>query len=389
MLNNIIRNIDYLPTILFIVSAIIWRTPYYTIGLYVLLPIIIIYSFVKYRNLIISSIYWKPYLLLLIWMFLSSFLNDNTANSLNVMISVFATFLLSFSILSLSQNGSNGKMIELGFFALFVAILYTTITSGHFSTSFDYSNETERRGNTELNSNQYAYFSLFAIMAIRLLIGKSENKRLYLRSFLYLALGAMAFWVALLTASRQVLLTEIPVIVFFIFYDFIGKGAAVSKYFILFGLIIVAFFLSPHVLDLYDNSYLAVRSNERFQEDERYSLLLIGLQQGLDNPFWGLGFGADVAYTHCTYTHLLARCGIPALLLYIHMIYTSIKQQLYRYRETNDRYFFLLFFLTVIFAYANFFYSYINQPFMMTILFLIVGESNLIYNQFYYKIEDN
>lgn len=343
-------------------------------------------TFKNYWNVILKSDYWKPYLLLIIWMFLSSVFNENSKESLNIMISVTATFLLSFSVYSLSQKGANARLISLGFICLFVAILYATVTSGNFHASFDYSSEAERRGNTEMNSNQYAYFSLFAIMAFRILLGNNITRRPLLRVVSYFVWGALAFFVALLTASRQVLILEVPVLLFYLYIDF-WKGSTSFKRFGIFLLVIMIIFLyMPQVLDLYNNSYLSVRSNQNLQEDARTYLLLLGFQQGCENPLIGLGYGADVEFTHCTYTHILARCGFPAFILYVYIVLHAIRQQYSRYRETSNNYFFLLLFLCIVFFIANFFYSYINQPYMMTILFLIIGESEKQYLYYHNKL---
>ncbi len=376
------KTVDVLPIVLFIIAAIIWRTRFYVLCLYTLLPIVIVYSFRKYKSEIFYSKYWKPYLFLLIWMFLSSLLSDNSLASLKIMISVTATFFLSFSVLALSQRGKNSFFLSFAFICLFIAILYSTLTSESYINSFDYANEAERRANTDLNSNQYAYFSLFTIMAVRLMLGRISIYKPLLGLFIYLILAGLSFFVALLTASRQVLLLEIPLIIYFVIFDFSTKENKTNRVFLFLFIFVAAFFFLPKITSLYDSSYLAVRSGEDIEEDARSYLLLMGLHQGLDNPMFGLGFGANVLFSHCTYTHLLARCGAPAFITYIYMVYISIKEQYQRYKTTHDKYFRLYFFMLVFFAVANFFYSYINQPFMQTIMFLIIGESDKLYSKY-------
>ena len=315
-------------------------------------------------------------------MFLSSLLSDNSLASLKIMISVTATFFLSFSVLALSQKGNNSFFLSFAFICLFIAILYSTLTSESYINSFDYANEAERRANTDLNSNQYAYFSLFTIMAVRLMLGRISIYKPLLGLFIYFVLAGLSFFVALLTASRQVLLLEIPLIVYFVFFDFSTKDNKINRVFLFLFILVAAFFFLPKITSLYDSSYLAVRSGEDIEEDARSYLLLMGLHQGLDNPMFGLGFGANVLFSHCTYTHLLARCGVPAFITYIYMVYISIKEQYQRYKTTHDKYFRLYLFMLVFFAVANFFYSYINQPFMQTIMFLIIGESDKLYSKY-------
>ena len=88
-----INTIDLIPTLFFLIAAIIWRTSYYVRGLYVMIPTIIVYSWLKCGRYIRASVYWKPYLLLVIWMWLSSAFSVDSAYSFKLMIPVTATIL--------------------------------------------------------------------------------------------------------------------------------------------------------------------------------------------------------------------------------------------------------------------------------------------------------
>ena len=372
---------DIIPVTLFVISAIIWRTSFYSVGLYILLPVIILYSFWKYKKAILTSEYFVLYSALVFWMYISSIFNLNIEESLNALVPVLATYLLSFAVLSLSQNGNNSNILALGYVCLFATILYSTVTNDSFTSDFDYANEAERYENTEMNANQYAYFSLFAIMSVRLMLGKRRTAKPLLRILLYFLMAGLSFYVALMTASRQVLLLEIPVLLFFIYYDFWRGGSSRIRVLIVSAFVLFLIFVLPQAIDLYDSSYLAVRSSEDLQEDERSFLLMLGLQEGLDNPIIGLGLSTDTLFTHCTYTHLMSRCGIPSLLCFLCIIFKSLIDQYRHYVRTRNSYFIMYLFLLFIFAIANFFYSYIDQPYMLTILFLIVGDSEKMYHQ--------
>lgn len=373
-------NIDYIPALLFILSAIIWRTKYYVLGLYIFIPIVIGISFWKYHNYILSSKYWKPSIILLLWMLLSSMLSRNYSESLSAMTPCIAAVFLSLSIWALTSKKDNSKLIEFAFIALFISILYATLTGDSFLLDFDYANEVERRGNTQMNSNQYAYFSLFAIIAARLILGKQKVKNSLIRILIYLCLSSITFFIALLTASRQVLLLGIPVLLYFLYYDFWIHGSNKARVLAIASLMVVGALCLPTILELYNNSYLSTRVSANIQEDSRVYLLKTGLEQGLAHPIFGLGLGADVVFSHCTYTHLMGRCGIVAFLAYAYMIFIALIEQFTRYRKTKDTYFKLYAVLIIVYAVANFFYSYINQPFMLSVLFIIIGDSDKTYN---------
>lgn len=373
------QKVDFLPTMLFILSAIIWRTPYYVLGLYVFIPIVIGISFWKYNKYIISSKYWKPSIILLLWMFLSSVLSRNYSESMSAIIPCIAAVFLSLSVWALVSINDNSKLVEFAYIALFFSILYATVTGDFFTLDFNYANEAERRGNTQLNSNQYAYFSLFALIATRLILGKQKVKNSIIRILIYLGLGSITFFIALLTASRQVLLLGLPVLLYFLYYDFWLHGNNKVRIFSIALLIIIGVFCLPTILEVYNSSYLSTRVSANIQEDSRVFLLKTGLEQGLNHPILGLGLGADVIFSHCTYTHLMARCGMIAFLAYIYIILIALIEQFTRYKQTKDTYFKLYAFLIIIFTIANFFYSYINQPFMLSVLFVIIGDSDKTY----------
>lgn len=372
---NFYRTIDVIPTISFVVSAIVWRTGYYNLGLYVLIPIVIVHAFWKYGNIIIESRYWKPMLNILFWMLLSSAISDYVGESFRNLVPIIASIFFSLSIMALSSQGNNANMFALGFICLFVAILYFTLTRETYTADFDYANEAERRGNTEMNSNQYAYFSLFAIMSVRLLLG-NKHVCFFIRMILYLLLAGLAFFVALLTASRQVLLLEIPLLLFFVFYDYRLQGARKGKMVYLFMGILFLLFFIPQISSLYESSFLAARSDEDIEDDARSYLLIKGINQGIENPLFGVGLGYKTFFTHCTYTHLWGRCGIPVLLGYLYVIYIAIKDQYRRFKKSRDNYYLMYLFLLIVFFIANFFYSYIDQPFMLSIMFLLIGYSD-------------
>lgn len=106
---------------------------------------------------------------------------------------------------------------------------------------------------------------------------------------------ALSFYVALLTASRQVLTLQIPLFLFIIFYDFLWtkKSGNAIILFVIITAIIVAL---PIIVDLYSNSYLATRSQVTYQEDIRSQLLQRAVDQGFTEPIFGVGLGADTFF---------------------------------------------------------------------------------------------
>ena len=373
---------SYIPVLLFAFAALVWRTQYYVASLYVAIPLLIVYCFWFYKDVIFKSTYWTPYLLMIIWMYLSTAVSDTANDGLRQMVPIMASFLLSFVGYAVVRRNNNYWGIYVSYIALLAYLMCQNFMEVGFVLSFDYSSEAERGSFMKLNANDYAYYTLFATMSLRLLIEffGSKVSNLY-RVIAYIAFTLLSLYVALFTASRQVLALQLPLLAFFFFYDFMwGKKANVGYLFMVLLLLISVF---PYIESIYLNSYLSVRSHVGFQEDVRNEILIKAFYQGLDNPLFGLGIGADTFFSHCTYTHLFARCGLFAALCFIVILYKGAITQFKRYRRSRDRVFILYLVLVLFIAVGNFTYSYIQEPFMMTILFVILGNSDRHYNNNY------
>lgn len=346
------------------------------LSLYVAIPLFIAYCFWHYFADICKCKYWKPYLFLIIWMLLSCAMNPESDASFRRMIPITASFLLAFSTYSIAKNSRHTWILYVSYIALLFYLLYSNITyNAGFVASFDYSNEVERSNNMKLNANDYAYYMLFASISLKLLMENylTNIKHLW-KILLYAVFMALSFYIALMTASRQVLTLQIPLFAFFLFYDLFWtkkKGSSLAVIVLLVGIIVAL----PIAVEMYSNSYLAVRSQVGYQDDIRSTLLKRAMEQGCENPIFGLGLGADTFFSHCTYTHLFARVGAPALIAFLLIVIPSAREQLKKFRRSGDYYYFLCFVFLSFIAIGHFLYSYIDEPFMMSIAFLIIGQS--------------
>ena len=369
-----------IPVLLFLFAVLAWRSPYYILSLYVAIPVIIISCFRNYSQSIFRSKYWMPYLVTILWVAFSNMFGENPDVGYKLFVPIFAGFLLSFSGYALAINNCKSYILNISYVALLLYLLYMNY-SAHGMISFDYSDEQERHDAMLLNANDYAYYTLFATMSAKLFLNHFNNRINGIWILvIYLALSALSFYVALMTASRQVLTLQIPLLLFLFYYDFI-KGKNINGIYAL--LIVVALVVMlPMAFSVYSDSYLATRSQVSFEEDSRSDLLILGINQGLDNPLFGLGLGANVEFTHCTYTHLFARAGFVAVFAYVQILFRAVINQLRYYKITNERTFILYLVFILFIVVGNFTYSYINEPFMMTILFIILGSSEKLYREY-------
>ncbi len=373
---------SYIPSLLFLFAAIVWRTDYYIFSLYGAIPSVIVYCFWYYRKSILSSKYWKWYLLMIVWIYISAAFSNTVDEGLRRMIPITATFLLSFAGYSIVKNNNRYWILYVSYIVLIIFLIYLNLKNNGFSMVFNYANESERNSSMELNANDYAYFTLFATMALKLLFEYLGNRLKNMHKFIaYMVFAGLSFYVALFTASRQVLALQIPLLLFFIYYDFMWSNKSKASYLIL--IFIAAIIALPYIESLYSDSYLSVRSKVSYQEDVRSELLVKAFDVGVENPILGVGIGAPrdkYPFSHCTYTHLFSRCGFFAFFCFIMIFINSVIDQIKHYRVTNKRVFLLYLVLLLFIAVGNFTFSYIEEPFMTTILFIIIANSERLYN---------
>ena len=369
------KNNSYIPIFLFLLAGILWRTSLYIVSLYVAIPLLILFCIIFYYKDFFNNKYSYLYLFVLFWIFLSSIVNPHDA-ALDEIIPIIASYLLSFSIYSIAYRNNKYNGIFLSYIALFAFLLYMNITSENFTSNFSYSNELERMNNNILNANEFAYYSLYAIMSIGILIHTVRYKirPIYILA-IYCVCGYISLYVALMTASRQVLALNIPMLILFSYIDFFKNGGNKRNIVILLGAMIIILLL-PYMQNMFNDSYLATRSEVGFQDDVRNYILIEAIYQGFDNPMFGLGLGAKTFFSHCTYTHILSRCGFPAAIGFIILIIKCLWEQFKRYRITKKINFLLYFFCISIIFVGHFLYSYIDQPFLMPIMFAIIGISD-------------
>ena len=369
-------DIDLLPILLFLIAFLTFRGEYYRQSLYVVIPVLIVVSFFRWWKTIFNSRYWWPYFLLIIWMVLASYFSEYRSESFQRMIPMFAAFLLSFSTYAIAIKGDNAKILYLSYCLFFFLIMYMSFTVTGFVQDFDYADEHDRESNSRMDANSYAYYSLFLTMSARMILNRRNiHIPQVLLFIIYIILLIITFYVALFTAARQVMYINIPLILMLIYNDFIREGKTERKILFFAGAIALAVVILPIFTRYYNNSFLATRSEVSFAEDGRSRMMKNAMILAFDNPIFGVGFGAPITFSHNTYTHLASRCGFPALFLYVIILLRFVFTQFKRWRRTNDNTFFLYLICGFFYLVGNFLYSYIDGPFMMAFLFLLIADS--------------
>ena len=234
-----------------------------------------------------------------------------------------------------------------------------------------------------INANAYAYYLFFATSSVLLLMSRIKQNVLIL--FVYLFLIILTSFIALRIAARQVFVIQLPLICLFLYINYIKYGTKSNKFFVVCLLSVAIIFAIPYSVTIYNDTYLAFRSETSFDEDVRSELMFEAIDIGFANPFFGVGPGNMKHFSHCSYTHMFASSGLVSLLLYILLIYLTFIEQLKLFLKTKNKQVLLLLVVTIIYATDNFVYSFFDVPFMMAFLFILIGHGRMLKQQLLYE----
>ncbi len=246
--------------------------------------------------------------------------------------------------------------------------------------------DADRLNDAKLNANTLAYYTFFNTF-IFFLFGSILSKPILrkISNILFISMIPLSFFVALSTASRQVLIIQIPLLAILLYFRYFKRQNKTRKItFILIATTICAFSLTK-VSDIYENSYLAVRASQNLSEDSRSKLLINAFNVGMENMPFGVGAGNYIAYSfnhhvsHSSFFELFANQGIVGLLLYISVIYLYLNRQYKRYRKTHDRMFLLFLIFGLFYLFDNIFYIFYSDIWLISFFVLVASHSEVYY----------
>jgi len=266
----------------------------------------------------------------------------------------------------------------------YCGIITYTFISGMMS-NMDINNS--RFDDDELNANTIAYATFYLTFALFMLGEISENRKTY--NLLFFFTIPLSFFISLVTASRQVLVIQIPLIFFLVAIRYMNVLNHAKIFVICLSLMVaIGFVVGDKVANTYHNSLLAQRSKTDVKEDFRAKLLKDAFMVGMEHPITGVGpgnyykFSYKKHFSHCTYTELFANHGIPGVSLWVLMLFVFIKKQITYYRKSKDKIFLIFIAFGMIFCIDNVFYVFHNCIFLMP-MFLIVGSHS---EKYYHSI---
>lgn len=358
-----------------------------TIALYVAIPFAFVLSYLsvgkispnKYEAILIS---------IFIWDCLSSLWAEYSTSVSRELHRILGAFLLTYIMAANAKSINMCKYLYLTFFVLYLGAWYYSYTNSLIAVEM--TSDADRLNDDKLNANTMAYYTFYITTGAYLLsdlIRTTKWKSIY--KLIFLAMLPISFFVAIVTASRQVLIIQIPLMAFLIYERYLKEANLRTKIVFLLSAIIVIVLVMPKVIEIYDNSYLAIRSKKELEQDSRWFLMWDAIKVGYDHFPLGVGAGNYINYSfnrhfsHCSYAELFANNGIVGLYLYCYLLFSFLKTQWKRYRETVDRKFVVFFVFGVIYAIDQLFYVFYIDLWLIGFFVLVVTHSDAYYNNLY------
>ena len=356
-----------------------------SLALYVAIPLAFILSFLKCGKLVLNR-YQGVLLAIYVWDLISALWAQYPASASRELHRVLGAVLLTFIMAANGGDNKLTKYLYITYLILYLGCWYYSVN--HSIILLDQQNEGDRLNDEKLNANTMAYYTFYTTFCVflfdDLLSSRLWNK---ISRIVFLGMIPLSLFVALTTSSRQVLIIQIPLIALLLFERYFQDARTKVK--ILFVITSVAFcvILLPIALDMYNNSYLAVRAEHSIQDDSRWHLLKDAIKVGINHFPFGVGAGNYINYSynrhfsHCSFTELFANNGIMGLLLYCYLLYYYITRQWKYYKQTKDRKFLVFLIFGVIFTFDQIFYVFYTDLWLIAFFVLVATHSDFYYHR--------
>lgn len=354
------------------------------IALYMAIPVAFLLSFIKCER-IAPNRYVTLLLLLYVWDALSSLWALYPVTAYIELKRVLGAFLFSYII---AVNGMERSMLKYLYVVFIILYIGAWIYAQQNSLIVEEIDGNQRLHDDKLNANKMAYYTFHVTLAwfclARLIDSEIWSK---ICRYLFLFMIPLSFYVALATASRQVLLIQIPLITFLLierYYKDVGKKG--KALFIIMSIFIILS-VAQTVMDIYDSSFLAMRAEKDLSEDSRSMLLQDAIKVGLDHFPIGVGAANYIHYSynhhfsHCSYTELFANNGIVGLGLYVWLIVRFLMLQWRYFQWTRNRQFLVFLFYGLMFAAYQFLYVFYTDLWLISFLVLVGSHSDQYFDE--------
>lgn len=318
---------------------------------------------------------------LLVWIAFSYLWAKDTDLAARQLHQILGTFLLAVIFTVQTRNARNISWLYVTYVILFAsAWLYAR---NHI---FQFLGEARFRLNDEkLNANTMAYMLFYVTFSIFILAEVVGRRYVKVFRILFLGMIPLSFVTAILTASRQVLLIQIPLICILLYFRYFKGRRFVNKSAAVIVLAVAIAIASPYLVSVYENSYLAERSSESIGDDSRIKLAKEAYEIGIEHFPLGVGannylhYSYNKHFSHNNYLELFANEGIIGLWLYLWLMFAFILAQWRRYKRLKDNVYLYFLVFGIFYVLDGLFFAFYAHLWLMGFFMLVAGHSETYY----------
>ena len=364
------------------------------VGLYIITPLVMILATIVNAQLKVGKwFYWLC--LLYAWIGITTIGAESYSLAAVELHRLIGCLLFAYIIASLAQDKQRVQWLYIIYLVLYInAIAYANrellpnLKIGQERIASD----------DMLNANTISYYTFFCAF-ILFLFGELAHKKTWatIWNILFIGMLPMTFIVAIITASRQVILVIAPMILWLLLHRYLfSKQTQLWKKIVCVVSIITAlYFAIPYAIDTYSNSQLDKRYQQSIAGDERLVLLQEAVEMGCKHPIFGLGPGnfqlhsTRGLFSHCSFTELFANHGVIGVLIYLSMLICFCWETWRRWRKTRDSACFAFWLFSIFFVFYQMFYVWYVDNWLISFFILVSTHSDTYYNQLTTESQSN
>ena len=340
--------------------------------LFIIFPILFLYYIIKESTFSVKNTAFMFFTLYFLFSIISITYAIDKTLSLNYLQFHLGVYIVAFLFHRFSENNKYTTALYWSYLIYLLSCLIQGFTQYGFA---EVDITSGRAGGEGLNANRFGYF-VFISTFIFYLWSETKKNRIY--SVLFLLMIPASLYISVLSATRQILIIQIPFIAILLFKKYFSRINTKTIIVIALSCILVSI-IGKYVMDYIESSFLYERFNRDVGDETRTKLINIAIELGNNNFFLGVGLANFRLFSggfisHCSYTEAYAEGGIIQLILFMAVYVKIIYNQIKRYRITKDKVFITYLIATIFYAIYNIFYVF--QSFGILIAFIFVLEND-------------
>lgn len=361
------------------------------IALYIVLPLGFTLSFLSYKTLLVNK-YFNLLSILYLWVFCSVLWSTDTSLALEQINKVLGCYILSYIFTVKALNIKNISWLYITYIFLLAFAWYYA-----YHNIFSIIELGQERVNDEkLNANTLAYYTFYVTFSIYIL-GESAYKDPVKKilELIFILTIPLSIITAIYTASRQVLIIQIPFSVALLYIRYIKERNFKAKLFAVILMLMCIIALYPVFYKEYEDSLLQHRNEIEITDESRVKLASDAFNVGLDYFPLGVGAGNYVLYSydkhfsHNVYLELFANVGIIGLIIYTCIIAIFLRRQWQRYMYYKDNMYLSFFLFGFFYCIDGIFYSFYESLWLIGFFMLVASHSESYFELSYYDDIEN